>query len=419
MKTGKFQFDRKTSGASVRDGLLFLAYGIYIWFSLLYHTFYQKYIGSGTFKYVFLLIILILAVREVLIMKDLHFRQYFRKNWKPLLVCLFGAAMVIKNSMNSGAVAFSIAYIFIFVYVARNISFERIARFTICNTALLLAFVIFSSGIGVIDDYVAFTENRVRHFLGFKYSLLPPTIVFNLTALLVWLHKEKMPWYITVFLLALNLGMYDLTHSRLTCGTALLLLMVSCLFTAFPSFPKRDGVLERLMAASWPAGFFGSLFVINFFRSTAAPLAKVDSAIGGRLELGNESLRTYGLSLFGKNISWVGAGLDSHGRRLSETDAAYNYVDNFYVQVCQHYGVVWTLVFLCLLTYALTRMSRRGDRWTLVIFTILAFHGIIDDLIMYPHFNTFWLMLGACLIADGSECKRFNLDLTEPLPSLL
>ena len=121
-------------------------------------------------------------------------------------------------------------------------------------------------------------------------------------------------------------------------------------------------------------------------------MQELNAFLSNRLRHGQNSFMMYGVSLFGLgNIEWVGAGLDVYGRQSTET---YFYVDNLYIQVLQRYGIIFMAIFLALTTALMIQCYKKKENLLVILLAIIAFHGLIDDGIMYLQMNTFWLLFG-------------------------
>jgi len=289
-----------------------------------------------------------------------------------------------------------VAGMFLLVYSARTLDFKEIARFCVILTGIMLIFVIASSYAGIIKDYIRIEETRVRHYLGFRYCLFPSTYLFNITALILYIRKEKVRVLELAFLFVLNYIMYLLTGSRLTFVTALLLLVIVLWLKYRPfDYNKKHRLLYY---AKW---VFVLLFVFSFiicwnYDITNRIYRTINTLLEGRISLAHMSLQQFGIKLFGSNVQWIGNGLGENGK---QTAGIYSYVDNFYLNFLQRYGTVAFGIVLIILTIVMQRFYQKKDYYAIIIFGLLAFHGLIDDLILYISYNTFWLLCGEYLLS--------------------
>ncbi len=123
--------------------------------------------------------------------------------------------------------------------------------------------------------------------------------------------------------------------------------------------------------------------------------------MGNRLNLGQYSLLEYGISAWGKQIAWVGNGLDVYGNRAT---GSYLWVDCLYVQVLQRYGVIFFDYFLISNdNYYVGLLSEKKNYMLLILLSLIAVHCMIDDLQLYLHYNTFWFAIGSLLLGRSNK----------------
>ena len=108
-------------------------------------------------------------------------------------------------------------------------------------------------------------------------------------------------------------------------------------------------------------------------------------------------------------LSLSGNGLDENGMLNTST---YDYVDNLYVLLLLRAGIIFLFIFLVAMTIIMKKIYIQKDSYLYIIFILLAFHGIIDDLIMLPQYNSFWFVVAA-LFMGRRISKITNNENTE------
>ena len=131
--------------------------------------------------------------------------------------------------------------------------------------------------------------------------------------------------------------------------------------------------------------------------------SSINDFLGNRLALGYSTLKYYGYGLFGKRISLVGNGLDVDGYT---TTATYDYVDNLYVQFLLKLGMIFLVIFVISMTIVMLRVYRLKDVYLFLIFALLALHGIVDDLMILPQYNSFWFVIAALFYKDRIDVQN-------------
>ena len=368
----------------------FIAYGIFLLFGILSQSFYYKYFMSAH-KFI------ILGCCVILVLHELQYTRTTKKGLIGLSICVL--MFLITFSVSNGANQNTVPALFLFVYASRNIKFDKIARFTLGITSVLLAFVILSGYLGIIDDYTItnYVDGvaRVRHYLGFRYALFPSTILFNLTCIVIYIKKERIKlWHVGVLFLA-NYLIYVQTNSRLTFYLAILILVAGYLLRFGSEFIQKRKALLWIGSLSYIIFFVLSLYLTITYNASNPTLRELNSFLGNRLRLGQTSIGLYGISIFpNNNTQWIGAGLDAYGNRST---LQYSYVDSLYIQALQHYGIIFMLIFLVVMTMLMFKI-RDKDIYLYVIMFAIAAHYVIDDLQWYLHYNTFWFAIGYVLI---------------------
>ena len=121
--------------------------------------------------------------------------------------------------------------------------------------------------------------------------------------------------------------------------------------------------------------------------------------------LGKNAMEEYGIGLLGQEITMVGAGLTSTGEEAEDT---YNYVDNLYLQTAIRYGWIFEVLWLLLCTKAVYTAYKKNDILLFIIVCMLALHGLLDDLLLYPYYNSFCYFLYTGGWICGAKRKRLR-----------
>lgn len=371
-----------------KDALFWLSYSLFLVFGILSTSFYYKYFMGTPYSIIKYFCILLLATREVTAQK------YSIRSF--VVGVIFIALVFITRSQSSVS---TVAFILIYLFCARDIDFGEIAKFSAAVSLLLVIFIVASSYLGIIRDYVYVGATRTRHYLGFRYALFGPAFLFNITGLILYLGGTHAKWRTFIVLAAINYFMFALTNSRLSFYLSLLMIVVFAFLRLCPHFFERKRILCWCMILSFALGFCISLYFTATYNSGIRWQSELNSFLGGRLGLGKTSLIQSGISLFGQQIEMVGNGLDAFGN--SNTNP-YNYVDSFYIQILQRYGVIFSIVWIAILTLTLHRFYKLKDYPMMVCLTFIALHCVIDDLSLYLYYNTFWF---AGAVAIGSIRK--------------
>ena len=363
--------------SSLKNLLFYFAYSIYLGYNLLDTSFYSKNINVfGN-----LLIIIVLAM---LIFKEVI---DFKVNSRDLTLFII---LAIIGGLFFNYMGYNYAMLPFFVYSARNVNTTTIVKISYRISLVLLIFIIVSSYLGWITNYITYDGGREREYVGFRYSLFGPAILCNIIFLKVYLEKDNIKWRTLIFLIIGNYVLYEFTDSRLTFGLGMLLLILTILIKFFSKFKRV--LMNKILIGSYVVSGLLSLYFTIGYNHLSEWHSNINEFLGGRLSLGYSTLKYYGYGLLGKKITLVGNGLDVDGYITTET---YDYVDNLYIQLLLKLGLLFLVIFILGMTIVMWRVYRLNDIYLYIIFSLLALHGIIDDLMILPQYNSFWFVIAA------------------------
>lgn len=379
---------------SLKNMLFYIPYVAYLLYSLLNTSFYAKYINSYG-KILFAFCVLLLILKEFL-----GARFTSRDGVLALVLIVITGYFYMYFGLTQTLLP-------IFIYSARNMEVNKILRISYVISVFMLVFIILSSYLGIIQNYIYYSALRERQYLGFRYALYPSSILCNIIFLKVYLEKENISWLSLICLLVANYVLFQYTDSRLTFILGVALIVFSTIMKKSQKF--REILLNRTFIWSFLVLALLSIYATINYDYLSDWQSDLNEALGGRLSLGNSTLKFYGYGLFGKTLSLSGNGLDENGTLNTST---YDYVDNLYVLLLLRAGIIFLFIFLVAMTIIMKKIYIQKDSYLYIIFILLAFHGIIDDLIMLPQYNSFWFVVAA-LFMGRRISKTTNNENTE------
>lgn len=379
---------------SLKNMLFYIPYVAYLLYSLLNTSFYAKYINSYG-KILFAFCVLLLILKEFL-----GARFTSRDGLLALVLIVITGYFYMYFGLTQTLLP-------IFIYSARNMEVNKILRISYIISLVMLVFIILSSYLGIIQNYIYYSALRERQYLGFRYALYPSSILCNIIFLKIYLEKENISWLSLICLLVGNYVLFQYTDSRLTFMLGTVLIVFSAIMKKSQKF--REILLNRTFIWSFLVLALLSIYATINYDYLSDWQSDLNEALGGRLSLGNSTLKFYGYGLFGKTLSLSGNGLDENGMLNTST---YDYVDNLYVLLLLRAGIIFLFIFLVAMTIIMKKIYIQKDSYLYIIFILLAFHGIIDDLIMLPQYNSFWFVVAA-LFMGRRISKTTNNENTE------
>ena len=187
----------------------------------------------------------------------------------------------------------------------------------------------------------------------------------------------------------------------------MIILILTMIIKIFPRF--KHLIMNKLMVGAYIISGGISLYFTIGYNHLVEWQSNINDFLGGRLALGYSTLKYYGYGILGRKITLVGNGLDADGYG---DIGIYDYVDNLYVQMLLKLGIIFLFVFIIGMTITMIRIYRLGDVYLYIIFSLLALHGIIDDLILLPQYNSFWFVIAALFYRNITNERKNEKELS-------
>lgn len=402
MKTGEnFNFKNRRDGMKIvleknliKNVLFYFAYSIYLGYNLLEVSFYLKDIQE--YKWTLMILVIVLLVFKEVMDFKFSFRDLI------FILLLFSISVLFYKYLG-----YIQALLPCFIYSARNVNIRTILKLSYRISLVLLLFIIMSSYLGWITYYITYSGGRVRDYLGFRYSLFAPSIFCNIIFLKIYLEKDNIKWRTLIFLSTGNYLLYLYTDSRLTFGLGMIILILTVIIKIFPRF--KHLIMNKLIVGVYIISGGISLYFTIGYNYLVEWQSNINDFLGGRLALGYSTLNYYGYGILGRKITLVGNGLDADGYG---DIGIYDYVDNLYVQMLLKLGIIFLFIFIIGMTITMIRIYRLGDVYLYIIFSLLALHGIIDDLILLPQYNSFWFVIAALSYRNITNIRKNEKELS-------
>lgn len=386
---------KNTFSLKTYEVFFFAAYGIFLFFSTLSTSLYYKYFSGGIYSLIILMCMMIITVGEII-----HSGNH---NFKKQAAIAAAALIYIVVSYTSGSFFTTIGLIPFLLIAAARIDFRKIAKFTAIVSFAILIFVILSSKIHIIPDLTVHSDSgRTREFLGFRFPLNAPAIMFNATTLWLYYRKDSLKIIEAALLLLINLWLYKKTDSKLSFVSSVIIIAIFVLLCivmkSAEDFLVKRKKLTFLLASSFVIAFAFSIFAALAYDSSKDWMRVLNRMTEDRLGFASISLKQYGITLFGEDIPWVGYGLDDSGNFAATVYAKYFYVDNMYIQVMQRYGLIFITFYIVFNTMAMFKCRKNKDIFMLLIVSLICIKCIIDNLSFYMYYNTFWFIISCQLL---------------------
>lgn len=360
--------------------------------------------------YLFRITFLLFAMKLVL-------TKYDRREWIGIVA--LEAVGFISYRITGGN---DIIRIVTFVAACKNIPLKQMLRYTFYVTLAGCLMIVLLSVTGIYGDisltqayghesaestrYIGVEEiEETRYTLGMGHPNALSCMFLMLTALGVYVYFTQMRWYIYLFLMLLNVGIYMLTGSKtsMLITTAFIVgacAMTYCRLLRQKAFAYICGALvfalcigfsvdaaacaQRVRDAQWNEFYYWDP------RDNAhiVALGKIDRHISGRIISLTDSEKNDGM-------------IETWSAFSCENNMSY-YFDMGWVKLFYRYGVIPGILYVAAALALLWQFYKRQDACGLVLFVTFAIYTVVEAHLVSAYIgrNYLLMMMGVYLTTE-------------------
>ena len=316
--------------------------------------------------------------------------RYEWREW-ALIVLLEGVGFISYRVTGAN----DIIRIVTFVAACRGIPLRQMLKYTFYVTLAGCMAIVALSVSGIYGDisltqaettlYIGEQEAaETRYTLGMGHPNALSCMFFMLAALGVYVWFERMKWYLYLFLMLLNVGVYKLTGSK----TGMLITMV---FLCGAFMMTAAVCAQRVRDAQW-----NEFFVVNpMDNDHIVALGKIDRHISGRIISLTNTENNDGM-------------IHTWSAFSCENNMDY-YFDMGWVKVFYRYGVIPGILYVLANLALLWQIYKRRDGCALVLFVMFAVYTVVEAhlISVYIGRNYLLMMMGCYGMAGASTEDAF------------
>ena len=259
----------------------------------------------------------------------------------------------------------------------KNIKQERVICALYKGLFIGVLFVIILSVLGFIDNgtYEALRGSQVvkRYTLGFSHPNTLAIILFQLTLMFLYLHKNTISKLQLLLILVVGIVCYKLTASRtiFICFLIMMLIIVIFRFFSVINLEQISKILfSNLIRILIIIGIFGSIYVAINYNSGSSFIQNIINIIGVRIQLLYDAMQLYKINFFGQNINLV----NSQEYYLYKGTGVV--LDNSYIYMLLEFGIVPTLLIFSKYFLSIKIIVQKKDYillMSMILYLILGF----------------------------------------------
>ena len=296
----------------------------------------------------------------------------------------------------------TILFLFLTIIGIKDVCFRKLIEISVW-TRLFVAFIMVAgSAYGLFDIGYKTVPNAQYvevpvYSLGFSEPNAAYMTIFLLLMLMLYYFYEKLNiwWFFGTCLTAFIF--YKITF----CRTGIIVFFFAWGIILFEKLVKNKKV-KFIYALSIPVGAIFSFVMMILFNSDNDIMKTIDRYVSGRVYILGKYYHDQGLALLPRNQEYFYASY--HGL-----------IDNAYMYILLYCGWIFAIAFFAALCVMLVRLYKAGGYKELVMLSVFALYGIMEQFVLNGFMNPFILLAGVLLyptmlneISDGGDNGKIS-----------
>lgn len=267
---------------------------------------------------------------------------------------------------------------------AKATTFRRIVTASLISTLMSLVIVVSASLVGIVPDYTYQRWNGVVHSYGFSYYSEIPFILLFVMMEYMYLRKKKLTILELVVLTAASYVVFKMFMLRLAFVLTIFCIVLYLVIVKFRVIDLKSKVVGIITKLGFSVCAIVSIALAFFYDEKRLWMQELNNLLSTRLSNGNVAFEKYDVTLFGQLIEMVG-NTDINYKNGSE----YFYIDCGYLFSFISYGVIFTVLLICLYTFILDRSRFIDNRMLFVWAIIIMLFSMINNTWIAVRYNPF------------------------------
>lgn len=344
----------------------------------------------------FIMIIIYNIIKDTSFKRHIYIINYLKQHILLLFMLVISFITMIKSKNKV------ILILVIVMWVCNFYDIKKIFKCFLVSGTLVFFIACICSLFNLIPEVIINRGETIRYSLGYIYPLELMTHFLFLLMLYIYLNSNEYRAIDCIYINIINILIYKITDAR----SSFILIFI---FSILSYFIARKKIRLKKIKEIYFYIFLLLCSIVPIISSLLYDpnnviMYKINRILSNRLLLTNEAFNKYDLSLFGKNIEWIGFGGKLNPSSISDI---YNFVDCAYAKCLFDYGII-TTIFIILGYAAIYRYSFKENNCILIlIISITLIVSIVEPRLFSIELNPYILLMNKGLLLTNSDIMKF------------
>lgn len=371
---------------SIAELLYFLAFLLYLSYSMINTTMFNIFIPSRLGSLI-LLCSTIIIIYKILFIDKYSLKQLFAIGIFMIIIILSAFVSDYKN----------LIYMAFMVIGAKNIEFKKIVKFYMWVVISITLLAMVASFLGVIEQIITYRNGKARYAFGSIYCTDFAAHIFYIVVSYCYLKKNDIKYIAIIICTLLGWFIGKFSGARLDS----ICIYAVCLYFTYLKIRKKkielrglNKITRSVLIFSMPLCAFISIIGTSIYNPSNSIMFKINSLLSNRLKYGKLGIDSYGFKLLGQQVQMNGNG---GANSIVEN---YFFIDSAYLYVALRYGII-LLIMLCIYFIALNnKMIKKRSIFIPISIAFIAINSIVAHHLTDLSYNIFLLCFFAKIDID-------------------
>lgn len=288
-------------------------------------------------------------------------------------------------------------------------NFSDFIKIIFKTNVIFMAITMIGATLGIVPDImISRGADTFRYSMGYIYPLEFMTHFLFIIMMYIYIKRNQFEEKQFLLINIVNMLIFKITDARagglLVLTITLLVLIINKINFEF-AHKKLIRAVNVALVITYP---IISIILGYIYNPKNSFMFGLNKAMSGRLALEKRAFETFGCSLFGENIKWVGFGgaLDPGERKN-----IYNFVDCAYIKDLLDYGIIFFVIIIIGYMYITLMMIKKENIFGLITIHTAMVISIMEPRLLQIEMNPFLMLMSSGVMISSGLKSRDRLSI--------
>ena len=255
---------------------------------------------------------------------------------------------------------------------AEAVDFKKILKTSLTSVLAGLSCIGILILMGKLPDNLYPHGDGFAHCFGYSYYSTVPFYLFYCFLMYLYIRKKVLSWIEIAVWLVINQLIYAFFTLSLTYGLTLIVIALYVLIIKLELIRLDSLPVKIFTFAGFPAGMALSCIGMVYYNSENRIWSFLNRLSHNRIQESHKGIQRYNITLWGQKIAMS-------GNSTTHETTDYFYIDSAMIYALLGYGLILTILILCMYMYLHHHSCWKNDRMLFIYVTAVLLFSIMNN----------------------------------------